>query len=145
MLKTHYRQPIDFTVKGLEESLKTLEKWYDRATAGADVIDTGLMEALQDDMNTPGAMAALHQLDGAALGAGLGLLGFSLDKSALQNGPAVDEGAIQAAIEARLAARAAKNWAESDRIRDDLLAKGIQLKDGKGSDGQPVTTWEVKR
>lgn len=48
-------------------------------------------------------------------------------------------------ITARLAARAAKNWTESDRIRDELAAMGIQLKDGKRADGQTVTTWEVKR
>lgn len=48
-------------------------------------------------------------------------------------------------ITARLAARAAKNWARSDRIRDELAAMGIQLKDGKDEAGNPVTTWEVKR
>lgn len=53
----------------------------------------------------------------------------------------VDAAAIGALINARLAARAAKNWAESDRIRDELAAMGIALKDNK--DG--TTTWEVKR
>ncbi|MFN7321738.1 MAG: cysteine--tRNA ligase, partial [Methylobacterium sp.] len=48
-------------------------------------------------------------------------------------------------ISARLAARASKNWAESDRIRDELGRMGIQLKDGKDEAGNPVTTWEVKR
>ena len=49
-------------------------------------------------------------------------------------------------LHARRAARAAKNWAESDRIRDELAAMGIQLKDGKDpATGEPVTTWEVKR
>jgi cysteinyl-tRNA synthetase len=53
---------------------------------------------------------------------------------------------VQVKIEARLAARRAKNFAESDRIRDELLAMGIQLKDGKDPvTGEPVTTWEVKR
>jgi cysteinyl-tRNA synthetase len=52
---------------------------------------------------------------------------------------------VETLIAARLAARAAKNWAESDRIRDELAAMGIALKDGKGPDGAPVTTWEVKR
>ncbi len=144
MLRTHYRQPIDWTVKGMEESAKTLEKWYDRAASGA--LDARVLEPLTDDLNTAAAIAALHQLDGEALGGSLAPLGFSLDKAALRTGaPAVDEAAINAAIEARLAARAAKNFAESDRIRDELLAKGIQLKDGKGADGQPVTTWEIKR
>ena len=48
-------------------------------------------------------------------------------------------------ITARLDARRNKNFAESDRIRDELLGMGIQLKDGKDADGNPVTTWEVKR
>jgi cysteinyl-tRNA synthetase len=52
---------------------------------------------------------------------------------------------IEALITARLDARRAKNFAESDRIRDELAAMGIQLKDGKDADGQPTTTWEVKR
>jgi cysteinyl-tRNA synthetase len=50
------------------------------------------------------------------------------------------------AVDARLAFIAAKNWAEADRIRDELLAKGIQLKDGKDPEtGERVTTWEVRR
>jgi cysteinyl-tRNA synthetase len=53
---------------------------------------------------------------------------------------AVDEAEIHRAIEARKAARAAKNFAESDRIRDEMLAKGIVLKDGPQG-----TSWEVKR
>jgi cysteinyl-tRNA synthetase len=52
---------------------------------------------------------------------------------------------VNAMIERRLAARAAKNWAESDRLRDELAAMGIALKDGKDADGNPFTTWEVKR
>ncbi len=53
---------------------------------------------------------------------------------------------INAAIAARLAARAAKDFATSDRIRDELAAKGILLKDGKNSEtGEAITTWEIKR
>lgn len=52
---------------------------------------------------------------------------------------------INSLISLRLAARAAKNWAESDRIRDELAGLGIQLKDGKDEAGNPITTWEVKR
>ena len=54
--------------------------------------------------------------------------------------------AIQAVIDMRLEMLKAKNFAEADKIRDDLLAKGIQLKDGKDKEsGERVTTWEVKR
>ncbi len=52
---------------------------------------------------------------------------------------------VKSLIAARNAARAAKNWAESDRIRSELDAMGIALKDGKDAAGNPVTTWEVKR
>jgi cysteinyl-tRNA synthetase len=52
---------------------------------------------------------------------------------------------VASLITARLEARKAKNFAESDRIRDELAAMGVQLKDGKGADGEPITTWEVKR
>ncbi len=57
----------------------------------------------------------------------------------------MDEPKVEALIAARLDARRAKNFAESDRIRDELAVMGIQLKDGKDADGQPTTTWEVKR
>ncbi len=57
-----------------------------------------------------------------------------------------DEAAIQEAVARRLAFIAQKNWAEADRIRDELLAQGIQLKDGKDpATGERITTWEVKR
>ncbi len=58
----------------------------------------------------------------------------------------VEKVGINAKIEARLAARKAKDWKESDRIRDELAAMGIQLKDGKDpATGEPTTTWDVKR
>ena len=74
------------------------------------------------------------------LAGGLGLLGFSNVQMNLAAKKAVDTVAIARAIAARNAARAAKDFKEADRIRDELLAKGIVLKDGPGG-----TTWEVKR
>jgi len=52
---------------------------------------------------------------------------------------------VTSLIDARIEARRTKNFAESDRIRDELVAMGIQIKDGKDTDGNPTTTWEVKR
>ena len=60
--------------------------------------------------------------------------------------PSIAVVTVKQLVDARLAARKAKNWAESDRIRDELAAMGIQLKDGKDPQtGEAITTWEVKR
>jgi cysteinyl-tRNA synthetase len=141
MLRTHYRQPIDFTVAGLKESWKTLERWYETTEPLADPgPNAAFFEALADDLNTPAAIASLHQADEMALAGGLGFLGFSNVQMKIAAKAAVDEAAIFRAIEARKAARAAKNFAMSDRIRDELLSQGIVLKDGPGG-----TTWEVQK
>jgi cysteinyl-tRNA synthetase len=148
MLRTHYRQPIDWTVRGVEEAEQTLVSWTARpefAQAGEGELTGQVADALLDDLNTPKAIAELHALDRkgdyAALASNLRALGFST--------PIVEEVAVSAEvvvrveplIAARKAARAAKNWAESDRIRDELLAMGVALKDNK--DGS--TTWEAAR
>jgi cysteinyl-tRNA synthetase len=148
MLRTHYRQPIDWTVKALEEAEKTLHGWYsaigDSAAGGA--VAPSVREALEDDLNTVAAIAELHKLsDAQSLKASANLLGLlQMTQSqwqALQQADLdIDPAEIDGLIADRLAARAAKNWAESDRIRDLLAAKGVALKDSK--DG---TTWEVKR
>ena len=141
MLRTHYRQPIDFTLAGLRESWKTLERWYEVTEPLVDPAPDGeFFAALSDDLNTPAAIASLHQADEVALAGGLGFLGFSNVQLKLAAKQQVDTVAIAAAIEARKAAKAAKNFAESDRIRDELLAKGIVLKDGPQG-----TVWEIKK
>jgi cysteinyl-tRNA synthetase len=153
MLKTHYRQPIDFTVRGLEEGWRTLDDWY---AVAADVAPGqpagGLIEALSDDLNTARAIAELHAVkhDPATLAASLRLLGFFHDSAAAwaARRPAadIDEARVKALIAARLDARKARNFAESDRIRDELAAMGVTLKDGKNKDtGEIETTWDVKR
>ena len=141
MLRTHYRQPIDFTFAGLRESWKMLERWYAVTEPLANPApDAAFLDALRDDLNTPAAIAALHQADDLALAGGLGFLGFSNVQMKIAAKTEVDTVAIADAITARNAARKAKNFAESDRIRDELLAKGIVLKDTPQG-----TTWEVKR
>jgi cysteinyl-tRNA synthetase len=171
MLKTHYRQPIDWTVKALEEAEKTLERWgaikeklnaapdtrvYPNELEGGEV----LLAELADDLNFAAGLAALHQLArqyaagdveaGRNLVRSLTFLGFEL-RSFRASYPMLDldEQLYERAsllVEVRLAARRAKNFAESDRIRDELAAMGIALKDGKDpATGEPTTTWEVKR
>ncbi len=148
MLKTHYRQPIDWTVKALEEAEKMLQDWAEVAQgATASEPSAELLDALADDLNTARVLAELHALrksgDLPALLAGLELLGVALPQVAA---PAAVDPAVERLIAARLDARRAKNFAESDRIRDELAAMGIALKDGKDpATGEPTTTWEVKR
>lgn len=166
MLQTHYRQPIDWTVEGLRTAERVLAKWkgvLDSHSASLNSI-TSLSDrfasALQDDLNLPQAIAEMHRMadearkgsfEAASQLASAGLM-LGLDWMAVQSvqeeseirqaaGKMGDDAeAINQAIEARKAARAAKNFPESDRIRDELLAQGIVLKDGPTG-----TTWEIKR
>ncbi len=121
----------------------------------------GLIAALCDDLNTPAVMTHLAQLfatTGAArkaahqqLAADMLLLGICtasdlLDQPVKVIPAGLTEEKIGAFITARLEARKQKDWAESDRIRDELVAMGIQLMDAKNPQtGEIETTWEVKR
>ncbi|WAP69443.1 cysteine--tRNA ligase [Jiella pelagia] len=155
MLMTHYREPIDFSVKRLEEAEEALQG-FARAGEGvmASAPSEGFVAALRDDLASAAAIAELHVLrrsDPAALVACLDLIGVDLPgfQSRLSEAggePDVDVVTVEAAIVERLAFIRDKNWAEADRIRDELLSQGIQLKDGKDpATGERVTTWEVKR
>jgi cysteinyl-tRNA synthetase len=141
MLRSHYRQPMDWTLRGVKESWNILERWYDVAEAVyAPRYSEGFLTALSDDLNTPQAFSELHRETPDAIAGGLALLGFSVKPEAIAAKPPVDPDEIARAIAARNEARKARNFKESDRIRDDLAAKGIVLKDGPQG-----TTWEVKR
>lgn len=163
LLSAHYRQPLDWTEAGLREAKAQLDRLY-RALdalkgvkASANRAPEAFTAALADDLNTPKALAELHQIANAAnkatdpaeqarlkgelLAAGwlLGLL--QQDPAAWLKGEVsadVDVAEIEALIEARKAARARKDWAESDRIRDELAARGILLEDKAGQ-----TSWRV--
>jgi cysteinyl-tRNA synthetase len=156
MLKTHYRSPIGWSLKGLEESARTLDDWYRVAAdvrSGAPA--EGVLEALDDDLNTPQMIAALHGLRSeavagdeqqrAAFAGSLRLLGFLSEtlaqwESRKRQVSGIDADRVNALISERTAARARKDFKESDRIGDELAAMGVAIKDSK--DG---TTWEVAR
>jgi cysteinyl-tRNA synthetase len=156
MLQTQYRQPISWTVAGLREAQKNLDHWYElTADVRPGYLCADVLDALYDDLNTPRAFAALHELrseaakgsksatEGLKASAHLiGLLQLPADewRAFRPASVSIDETKIVNLIEARAAARAAKDFKESDRIRDELAAMGVVLKDSK--DG---TTWEIAR
>jgi cysteinyl-tRNA synthetase len=157
MLRTHYRQPIDWTVKSLEETQAALLEFQEVAAKGdAEApAPVAIVEALSDDLNTAMVFAELHRLrragDADGLRGALSLLGFgvALVAEAAERAQAMlaaDGAAIEALITARLDARRSKDFKRSDEIRDELAAMGIALKDGKDpATGEPTTTWELKR
>jgi len=143
MLRTHYRQPMDWTLRGLKESEQVLDSWtrnVDLAGSKNEELAPSVRDALCDDLNTPQAIAGLHSLSSSgdgAIAATLRALGFSRRPPSRVS---VDEGKVTGLIEQRNAARKAKNFKESDRIRDELAAMGVVLKDSKEG-----TTWEIAR
>jgi len=176
VLSSHYRGPINYTEENLRQADAALSRLYLslRDVAPGQAPAQGpwsgrFREAMDDDFNTPEALAVLQSLarelntakaagdDEAAealaaelksLAGTLGILAYEPGewlsmRSELTAGESMgeelDDAQISALIEARTAARRAKNWAESDRIRDELAAAGVILEDGQGG-----TTWRRK-
>ena len=160
MILTHYRQPLNWTNDNLQESKKTLDKWYqyfsevDFKPDLSVKIDENVMNALNDDMNTPQAIAELHKLfkncksnDRDSLNQFLisaQFLGLMNDEPSQwlswgKDNISVDQNKIESLIAQRNTARANKDFAEADRIRDELENLGIVLED-KGTE----TTWKTK-
>ncbi|MAB09685.1 cysteine--tRNA ligase [Hyphomonas sp.] len=161
MLSGHYRAPLDWTEDLLKQAKVTLDRIYGALrrvwdAEGGEARDTGVVRALEDDLNTPEALAELSRLAGEAntaadqkdaaamanakanlLGAGklLGLLTLT-PKDWEQGGDNDENARIDALVQARVDARANKDWAEADRIRNELAAEGIEIMDGAGG-----STW----
>lgn len=150
LLSAQYRQPLEFNPELLDEAKKTLDRFYraiEKSDAAATKPTEEFLAAMYDDLNTPRAMAELHRLvselnkgDNAAAGqlkACAGLLGL-LQQNAQQwfQSAGDDNAEIDALIAARKQARADKNFAEADRIRDQLTAMNIIL-----DDSPDATSW----
>jgi cysteinyl-tRNA synthetase len=149
MLRTHYRQPIDWTLQSLKDAEIALDSWMN-AIRGVEASEPteAILESLKDDLNTHLAATEMYRLyrqkEFSALAASLAFLGFTSDAYKSGVSRSVDKALRQhivRLVEDRLLARHNKDWKESDRIRDELAAMGISIKDNK--DG--TTTWEVKR
>lgn len=154
MLMTHYREPIDFSVKRLEEAEQKLRDWQRAARPRPGTLpEPSVVAELTDDLNFHRAAVALDVVARKAnrgvetaancLAATLEFLGFTPDgllKSAADAPAGVEE-----AVATRLAALNAKDFAKADTIRAELLTQGVQLMDYKDESGNRQTRWEVVR
>ncbi len=155
MLSGHYRAPLDWTPDLLKQAKTTLDRIYGALrrvweAGGGEARDMGVIRALEDDLNTPEALAEVSRLAGEAntaadqhdsvamanaranlLAAGklLGLLAKT-PKQWEQGGDDGENARIDALVQARVDARAARDWAEADRIRKALAGEGVEIMDG---------------
>lgn len=153
LLTAHYRQPLDWCDDLIAQAKSTLDRLYGTLDNLSDVKapdepqpTDAFMSALADDLNTPKALADLSAvckaantatsdeeravLKGQLLAAGALIGILQLEPEAWLKGGGDDDAEIDALVDARVAARANKDFAESDRIRDELAARGITLEDG---------------
>jgi cysteinyl-tRNA synthetase len=164
ILTSHYRSPLNYDEEHLQNARSALTRFYTALRdlppaqpGGGESYVEAFMDAMDDDFNTPVALAVMFDLareinrirqedidQAAALAAQLKALGGILGilqqqpQEYLQGGDesALDDARIAALIQRRGEAKAAKDWGEADRIRDELGAQGVVLEDGPGG-----TTW----
>jgi cysteinyl-tRNA synthetase len=136
LLSAHYRQPLPWTEGLIGQAKATLDGLYRKAgEAQAGQVDSGVVDALRDDLNTPLALSRLASLEGGTLRASAGLLGLlqSTATDWFQSGGGLD---VEARIAQRAEAKKNRDFVAADRIRDELKAEGVILEDGPNG-----TTW----
>ncbi|WP_279477927.1 cysteine--tRNA ligase [Aureimonas sp. SK2] len=150
MMKTHYREPIDFTAAKLDEAVRELDKWERLARAAGEGVpadaapEPEFLAAVCDDLALSPAIARVHALfdEGRAAEALASLRLLGLDP-VREQGLSAD---VADRISRRLDLLKARDFAAADALRDELAAEGVLLKDGKDpATGERVTTWEIKR
>ena len=154
LISAHYKQPLDWNDKLLEDCQNTIDKWYNVYSPSNKDLEDQIIQPLYDDINTPGYIANLHKLyDKANKGNDedkqifnsacnfIGLLQETKEEWLNYKKVKVDisETEIENKIDLRNKARADKNYKEADNIRDYLLDKGVLIEDKDGK-----TIWKLK-
>jgi cysteinyl-tRNA synthetase len=154
LISAHYKQPLDWNDKLLDDCQNTIDKWYNAYLPSNQDLEDEIIQPLYDDINTPGYIANLHKLyDKANKGNDvdkqifnsacnfIGLLQETKEEWLEYKKGKIDisEAEIENKIKLRNKARADKNYAEADNIRDHLLDKGVLIEDKDGK-----TIWKFK-
>jgi len=156
LMSAHYKQPLDWNDKLLNDCQNTINKWYHVYSSDdhEKEVDNEILKPLYDDLNTPGYIANLHKLyekaqkgnstDKALFTSACNFIGL-LNETEIEwlefkkNKLSINEAEILDKIELRNKAREDKNYKEADKIRDELLDKGVLIEDKDGK-----TTWKFK-
>ena len=154
LLSAHYSQPLDWNDKLLENQKATINKWYNLYDGSDSKVDLDIAESLLDDLNTPGFIAKIHELYNSAntgdskskkyFNSACKLLGlFDLDKKQWDNfkksNTDISESLIIQKINERLVAKKKGDYSLADRLRNELLDKGVIIEDQKEK-----TIWKLK-
>ena len=154
LISAHYKQPLDWNDKLLDDCQNTIDKWYNAYLPSNKELEDEIIQPLYDDINTPGYIANLHMLydkankgndaDKQIFNAACNFIGLLQETKEewldYKKGKIdISETEIENKIELRNKARADKNYAEADNIRDYLLDKGVLIEDKDGK-----TIWKFK-